>query len=105
MVRPRVLGEVRTSAGVTLVGAGDDGTPSWLPDFGEGVGGNTGTDEGTEGNIAGVLMKGENFLRNFLFLNVTLPDPSTLILYWSCCITSTTTPVFSQRRGWFPVWL
>ena len=37
----------------------------------------------SEGNIAGVHMKEEDFLKNFLLLKVT--------------------PVSSQQRGWFPV--
>ena len=36
------------------------------------------------------------FLRNFLFCNVTLPEPSTRITYWSNCRTSRTVPVLSQ---------
>ena len=46
---------------------------------------------------------GVNFLRNFLFLRVSLPDPSTLMEYWSYCLTSTTIPDFSHLRGWLPV--
>ena len=47
---------------------------------------------------------GTIFLRNFLFLTETLPEPSILILYWSYCITSTTVPDLSHFKGWGPCW-
>ena len=49
-------------------------------------------------------MTGTNFLRNFLFLKVTLRDPSTLTAYWSNCLTSMTVPVLSHLSGCRPVW-
>ena len=42
---------------------------------------------------------GINFLRNFLFLSVCLPDPSILIRYWWNCRTSMTMPVRSHCLG------
>ena len=50
------------------------------------------------------LRKGTYFLRNFLFLTVTLPDPSTFTTYWSNCLTSITLPVLSHLRAWGPTW-
>ena len=47
---------------------------------------------------------GVYFLRNFLFLRVTLPDPSTRTTYWSNWRTSTTRPVLSHFLGNCPVW-
>ena len=44
------------------------------------------------------------FCKNFLFLMVTLPDPSTRMPYWSYCRTSMTTPVLSHLFGAGPVW-
>lgn len=40
--------------------------------------------------------------RNFLFLLVTRPEPSTLILYWSWPRCSITTPERSHLLGWGP---
>merc|ERR1711911_300511 len=33
-----------------------------------------------------------------------LPEPSTLTMYWSLSLTSTTTPVMSHLEGWLPTW-
>jgi hypothetical protein len=41
--------------------------------------------------------------RNFRFLRVTRPEPSTRIMYWSYCLTSTTTPVRSHLVGLGPL--
>ena len=45
------------------------------------------------------MVAGSNFLRNRLFLMVMRPEPSILTAYWSCCPTSTTTPVRSHLLG------
>ena len=42
---------------------------------------------------------GMYFLKNFLFLSVCLPDPSTLTRYWWNCRTSMTMPVRSHLFG------
>ena len=52
----------------------------------------------------GVGYTGVYFRRNFLFLRVTLPDPSTRTTYWSNWQTSTTRPVLSHFLGNCPVW-
>ena len=46
---------------------------------------------GSSGEMIGV-----NFCRKRRLRSVTRPDPSTLIWYWSCCLTSTTVPVRSH---------
>ena len=53
--------------------------------------------------LAGLYM-GTNFLRNFLFLSVCLPDPSILTRYWWYWRTSMMMPVRSHLCGWRPVW-
>ena len=50
------------------------------------------------------VVTGRNFRRNLLFLKVTLPEPSTFTLYWSCAPTSTTIPVRSHFLEWWPSW-
>ena len=45
-----------------------------------------------------------NSLRYFLFLLVSLLDPSIMIWYWSWPSHLTTLPLLSQRRGWLPLW-
>ena len=52
----------------------------------------------------GGLHTGVYFRRNLRLRNVTLPDPSTLMTYWSNCLTSMTRPVLSHFLGWGPVW-
>lgn len=41
---------------------------------------------------------------NFLFLKVHRPELSILIIYWSNCLTSVTTPVLSHLFGCGPDW-
>ena len=45
-----------------------------------------------------------NILKYFLFLLVSLLEPSTITWYWSYPSHFTTVPLLSQRRGWFPFW-
>ena len=54
--------------------------------------------------VGGDLKIGVKFLRNLLFLSVSLPVPSTPTLYWSWSLVSTTVTVLSQRLGLFPAW-
>ena len=64
------------------------------PDLGE-----SGEDWGILGDGDGVVAvghKGAVSLINLLFLVVTLPDPSTLILYWLYGRHSTTVPVLDH---------
>ena len=51
----------------------------------------TSIDRGGSGQVIGVNFRWKRRLRS-----VTRPDPSTLIWYWSCCLTSTTVPVRSH---------
>ena len=46
-----------------------------------------------------IFWYGVIFFKNFLFRSVILPEPSTLTIYWSCSLTSTTTPVMSHLDG------
>ena len=45
---------------------------------------------------------GVNFRRKHQLRSVTRPDTSTLTWYWSCCLTSTTVPVWSHLFGCGP---
>ena len=54
--------------------------------------------------MAGVSRAGMNFLRNFLFLSVTLRDPSIRKAYWLNWRTSIIVPVLSHLSGCGPVW-
>jgi len=65
--------------------------------------GSAGTATGSTGFIM-LCAYGVSFLRNLLFLSVSLPDPSTLTTYWSWSLSSTTTPVMSHLDGWLPTW-
>ena len=74
------------------VGVGNIVSPSCEPlDVGAG---------GCLGVVGGcLLVYGVIFLKNFLFLNVMRPEPSILMTYWSCSLTSTTTPVMCHLLG------
>ena len=53
--------------------------------------------------VVGMLM-GVYFRKNFLFLSVVRPVPSTLTKYWSCGLVSKTVPVLSHLLGLGPLW-
>ena len=50
----------------------------------------------------GGVTTGLNFLKNFLFRVVILPEPSVLTTYWLYCLTSITVPVLSHLIGCGP---
>ena len=70
---------------------------------GGGFGGRQAISSRMDLRMGGWYMK-MNFLRNFLFLSVCLPDPSILMRYWWNCCTSITVPVRSHLFGLGPVW-
>ena len=49
-------------------------------------------------------MTGTYFLKNFRFLNVTWPEPSIRMTYWSNWRTSTTIPDLSHLVALGPLW-
>ena len=111
-----------------MVGATPSGDAGDFVDAGDGGDGGVGGDAGVGGNgdISGIVrggvvsslmpisasicrggsgeVIGVNFRRKRRLRSVTRPDPSTLIWYWSCCLTSTTVPVRSHLFGCCPVW-
>ena len=89
-------------------GTGTTGGTGWAGGFmgTAGADGKGGVGKGVRGSWmwTGGMHTG-TYLRRILRLrNVTLPDPSTLMTYWSNCLTSVTRPVLSHFFGWGPVW-
>ena len=91
-------------AGVVGPTSGGNGNIGWIVRGGGGIEANLvpksiSIDRGGSGEVIGV-----NFRRKRRLRSVTRPDPSTLTWYWSCCLTSTTVPVWSHLFGSCPVW-
>ena len=54
--------------------------------------------------LSGSTWRGVVGRRNFLFLRLSLPDPSIRMVYCLCGRVSITIPVLSHLRGFGPVW-